>query len=60
MAARLPSTHPRQKHVPNQTLVQARDETQSHSRQTQHSQQPQYTTWTDQELIFEEASHKKM
>ena len=25
---------------------------QSHSQQTQHSQQPQYTTWTDQELII--------
>ena len=58
-AARLPSNHPRQKHVPSQTLVQARNATQprgtglhrqSHSRQTQHSQQPQYTT--DQELIF--------
>ena len=52
-AARLPSTHPRQKPVPSQTLVKARDATQprgtglhrqSHSRQSQHSQQPQYTT----------------
>ena len=60
-SACLPTTHPRQKPVPSQMLVQAHDATQpwgtglrqqSHTQQMQQSQQPQYTTWTDQELIF--------